>query len=176
VLASDVFDLTKIEQGHLSFIPTIIDLRPILHQALAISEGLKPMDSEVELDLDVPMEIPQIYADGDRVRQILINLLSNSLKFTPKGSVTIRGGLSEDGKFIILGVEDTGAGIPAADIPFIFERFRQAANQEKAGGYKGTGLGLAICKQLVEQHGGEIWVESEVGRGTTFYFSLPVVR
>jgi two-component system sensor histidine kinase/response regulator len=172
-LATDVFDLTKLEQGRLTFDPHDIDLMPILEEALSIAEGMKKVKSKVELILDVPEELPLVHADADRVRQILTNLLSNALKFTPEGGVAIRAWANDEGDKVNVFVEDTGIGIPEDDLPFIFDRYRQAANQERSG-YKGTGLGLAICKQLVEQHEGTLTVQSQVDVGTTFSFSLPV--
>ncbi|MCI0708962.1 MAG: GAF domain-containing sensor histidine kinase [Chloroflexi bacterium] len=174
-LATDVLDLTHMEQGRLSFNPTILQLDPIFRQSMSIAEGMKRSGQDVVLQTQAAEDLPFVRADADRVRQILTNLISNALKFTKQGSVSLDARVTEDGQFVEVSVSDTGVGIPEDDIPFIFERFRQAANQEDAG-YKGTGLGLAICKQLVEQHGGYIDVHSEVGKGTTFYFTLPVAE
>ena len=173
-LASDVFELTKIEQGRLSFEPRAVELLPLLQEGISIAEGLRRVDSPVELILDAPHDLPLVMADPDRVRQILTNLLANALKFTQEGSVMLRAGLAENPAWLIVEVLDTGVGIPEDDLPEIFERFKQAANQN--AGYRGTGLGLAICRQLVEQHGGIIWVESVTNGGSTFYFSLPVAN
>jgi signal transduction histidine kinase len=174
-LAGDVLDLTKIEQGRLSFEPRPVELLPILSESVAIAEGLKAMDSEVELVLSPEEGLPQVMADPDRLRQILINLLANAIKFTKEGEVGLNAYLSDKGQYVVIEVYDTGAGIPTEDIPYLFQRFRQAANQDKAI-TTGTGLGLAISKQLVEQHGGFIDVESVPGQGSRFYFTLPVAQ
>lgn len=173
-LASDVFELTKIEQGRLSFEPRAVELLPLLQEGISIAEGLRKVDSPVELLLDVSPHLPMIMADPDRLRQILTNLLANALKFTAEGSVVLRASLAENPAWVIVEVMDTGVGIPPEDLDEIFERFKQAANQ--TAGYRGTGLGLAICRQLIEQHGGKIWVESVENAGSTFFFSLPVAK
>jgi signal transduction histidine kinase len=116
--------------------------------------------------------LPQVYADKNRLRQILNNLLSNAIKFTPPGG-KIAITASEDKDFCTVSVRDNGTGIKKKDLHFIFEPFsRVETSPEK----KGTGLGLSVAKQLVEIMGGKIWVESEPGKGSTFYFTVPVVK
>jgi signal transduction histidine kinase len=118
--------------------------------------------------------LPAVWGDFDRIQQILVNLVSNALKFTTRGTIVIRTErLAQHPNTLIFSVADTGEGIPPENLPTIFDRFSMAdlnLNRRR----KGTGLGLAICKELVVQHGGEIWVESHLGVGTTFYFTLPV--
>ena len=116
--------------------------------------------------------MPPGYGDGRRLTQVLINLVGNAIKFTDAGEVVISARAS-DGSFH-LSVRDTGPGISATDQTKLFQEFQQADNAitRKKGG---TGLGLAISKRIVEMHGGKIWVESQVGRGSTFAFTLPVV-
>lgn len=113
-----------------------------------------------------------VNADPKRVHQILMNLLSNALKFTPEGG-TIDAAAHRDGEFVRFSVVDTGSGIPAEELPMLFDRFYQA--QDNVQKKKGLGLGLAICKGLVAAHGGRIWVESLPGIGSTFNFTLPAV-
>jgi signal transduction histidine kinase len=124
----------------------------------------------IELSLSTEPEEFAITADERRVRQIVFNLLSNAVKFTPaEGRVDVSARL--DGGKVEIGVADTGPGIPAADQETIFEEFEQAADGR---GAEGTGLGLPLSRKLVKLHGGRLWVESEVGRGSTFRFTLPV--
>ena len=120
--------------------------------------------------------LPPINADRLRFNQILLNLVSNAAKFTEKGSITLKAEMQEsvpDKMFI--SVIDTGIGIPAEKIDAVFDRFRQA-DSSTTRHYGGTGLGLAICKQLIEMHGGEIWLESEVDVGSTFHFTIPLAQ
>jgi signal transduction histidine kinase len=107
------------------------------------------------------------------VQQILVNLFSNAIKYTSEGSVTLRVKASPTVAALIFEVADTGIGIPKEDLSTIFDRYKKASNSNQAK-HKGTGLGLAICKELVERQHGEIWVDSVVGEGTSFYFSLPL--
>jgi signal transduction histidine kinase len=118
-------------------------------------------------------ELDQFEADPIRLQQIVNNLLSNAAKFTDEGTITAKARL--DNGSVVIAIEDSGFGIAADKLEIIFERFRQAdqSSTRKAGG---TGLGLAITRQLVTMHGGDIWVESEVGKGTTFSFSIPLER
>lgn len=170
-LVSDIFDLSKLEQGGLELYPETLEIGGILEQTLGIAEGLR-QNEEVELAIEMTPDLPPVWGDSDRIQQILVNLISNALKFTSRGTILVRAELS-DGDTLLFSVADTGEGIPAENLPTIFDRFSMAdlnLNRRR----KGTGLGLAICKELVERHGGQIWVESEVGVGTTFYFTLPV--
>jgi len=116
-------------------------------------------------------ELPIVKADHDRIMQVAINLLSNAIKFTHKGSVFCTA--YQNDSEIIVKVEDTGFGISKGDLPLIFEKFKQVGDTltDKP---KGTGLGLPICKEIIEYHKGRIWAESELGKGSKFYFSLPL--
>ncbi|MBN1967122.1 MAG: histidine kinase, partial [Anaerolineae bacterium] len=126
----------------------------------------------IALRRDLPAEVPTIWADPNRVRQILLNLFSNAIKFTDKGSITL--GLQVQRGEAIFSVTDTGVGIAPDEYELIFEEFKQGrAGLSQAR--KGSGLGLAISRNLVALMGGKIWVESEIGVGSTFYFSLPVL-
>jgi Amt family ammonium transporter len=138
-------------------------------------------EKPVRLTQDVAPSLPRVRADSMRVRQVLLNLLSNASKFTDEGSITLRARAVEavgpySGRlepFVEISVIDTGGGIQADDMPKLFEPFSQvdASATRKVGG---TGLGLSICRQLVELHNGRIWAESEFGKGSTFTFILPV--
>jgi signal transduction histidine kinase len=170
-LVNDLLDAAKLESGslQLEFAPT--DLRALIHE---ICEPLEPLAREkgITLTQDVPAELPPAQADRPKLRRVIVNLLSNALKFTPKGGhVTVRA--EQVGAQMRVSVADTGVGIAAADIPLLFDKYEQARHRATRG-EKGTGLGLYITRQLVELHGGRIHVESEVGRGSTFSFTLSV--
>jgi signal transduction histidine kinase len=171
-LVNDLLDAAKLESGSLQLELAPTDLRPLIHE---ICEPLEPLAGEKGLTLtqELPAELPLVVrADRAKLRRVIVNLLSNALKFTPKGGrVTVRAEQFEEG--VRISVADTGVGIAAADIPFLFDKYEQARHRATRG-EKGTGLGLYITRQLVELHGGEIHVESEVGRGSTFSFTLPV--
>jgi signal transduction histidine kinase len=130
--------------------------------AMAAREG-------VELSIS-PLEAP-VFADADRVLQTLTNLLSNAIKFSAAGA-RVRLAAEERGEEVLFSVQDQGRGIPAESLDTIFERFQQVDSSD-ARQKGGTGLGLAISRSIVQQHGGEIWVESELGKGSTFFFTLP---
>jgi signal transduction histidine kinase len=127
-------------------------------------------DKDLDFDLRIDPETYTVSADRTRFKQVLFNLLSNAIKFTTEGSVRLH--IGADGDDVLVTVEDSGIGIDDANIPIVFEQFRQVDGSltRTAGG---TGLGLPISKSLVELHGGKIWVESEVGKGTRFHFTLP---
>jgi signal transduction histidine kinase len=174
-LVNDIFDLSKLEQGELELYQEIVYIKPFMEQTLAVIEGLR-RDSAVELIAKIDPTVPPIWADPDRVQQILINLFSNAFKFSTDGSVTITVGLDpEQEGFLLFSIADTGEGIPQEDLGRIFDRFHRAQGslQQRRSG---TGLGLAICKELVNRHGGQIWVESEVNVGTVFYFTIPITN
>ena len=169
-LINDVLDLSKIEAGQL-----ILSLADYAMEEVtqAVATGVESLAAEKKLALrvTVPPDLPPGRGDSRRIAQVLLNLVGNALKFTEAGEVRVEVTVS-DGSFVV-SVADTGPGISEADQARIFEEFQQAdsSSTRKKGG---TGLGLAIAKRIVEMHGGRIWVESALGRGSTFRFALPV--
>ena len=169
-LINDVLDLSKIEAGQLTLDLSDYSLEDI---AQTVRSTLEPLaaDKKLAFKVEVSPKMPAGYGDGRRLTQVLINLVGNAIKFTDAGEVVIKA-TATDGSFH-LSVRDTGPGISAADQSKLFQEFQQADNAitRKKGG---TGLGLAISKRIVEMHGGKIWVESQVGKGSTFSFTVPV--
>ena len=170
-LINDVLDLSKIEAGQL-----VLELSDYCVQDIAqtVRSTLEPLAADKKLAFKVEMaaELPPGHGDGRRLTQVLINLVGNAIKFTDAGEVAIKAE-ANNGSFYV-SVRDTGPGISAADQAKLFQEFQQADNAitKKKGG---TGLGLAISKRIIEMHGGKIWVESQLGQGSTFAFTLPVV-
>ena len=169
-LINDVLDLSKIEAGQL-----VLDLSDYSLEDIAqtVRSTLEPLaaDKRLTFKVEVSPKLPAGHGDGRRLTQVLINLVGNAIKFTDAGEVVISA-RATDGSFQV-SVRDTGPGISAADQAKLFQEFQQADNAitRKKGG---TGLGLAISKRIVEMHGGKIWVESQVGQGSTFAFTVPV--
>ncbi|TEU00101.1 MAG: response regulator [Anaerolineales bacterium] len=172
-LINDILDLSKIEAGKMELTFSEVDLPEIIRGVMSTAVGLVK-DKPIELVLDLPDDLPSIQADNIRLRQILLNLVSNATKFTDEGHIGISVRLIERGSQpeIVIAVFDTGHGIPPEDHEKIFEPFSQvdASPTRKTGG---TGLGLSICKHLVELHRGVLWVESLLGEGSTFAFTIP---
>ncbi|GHO45339.1 sensor histidine kinase [Ktedonospora formicarum] len=171
-LVDDMLDLSKIEADRIEVKPEVLDLSTCLTEVI---NQLKPMalGRELYLKLDYDPQLPRILADSQRLRQIALNLVSNALKFTEKGGVTIRCQHLPERAQVYISVSDTGIGISPAALGYIFEAFRQADGSTTRR-FGGTGLGLTIARKLVELQGGEMSVESVPGRGTTFAFTLPV--
>jgi signal transduction histidine kinase len=171
-MINDVLDLQKIEAGRMEFRREPVDLAAVVDQACAAVAALFD-SSGLELRREVLPGPATVTGDHHRLIQVVINLLSNAVKFTPAGSVTVRIAPTANGDEIVVSVTDTGAGIAPADQERVFEAFAQAGDTltEKP---RGTGLGLPISRQIVEEHGGRMWLESEPGRGSTFAFALPV--
>ena len=169
-LIDDVLDLAKIEAGKLEWHMETVSVGDVIDRATAATSSLLEQKG-LRLDKDIQHDLPAVTADTDRIIQVVINLISNAVKFTDAGSVTCRARLQ--GPEIVVSVIDTGVGITASDQPKVFERFKQVGDTltDKP---KGTGLGLPICREIVEHHGGRVWVESEPGKGSTFSFSLPL--
>ncbi len=172
VLIDDLLDLAKIEAGKVSWNMRPVSIQDLIERSVAATAGLfetKPL----ELVVDVAPELPMIVGDHNRLIQVLVNLISNAVKFTQQGSITCRA--RQTNGDITVSVIDSGIGVAAADQPRVFERFVQIGDviQDKP---RGTGLGLPICQSIVEHHGGRIWVESAgvPGQGSTFSFTLPV--
>lgn len=167
-IVQELGDLSRIESGQTPLTKRKIGIGEIVTKA---AERIKPQADRAGLSIkiDITSNLPPVTADRDRIEQALVNLLHNSMKFTPSGGgITISAVSSGD--FLQVSVADTGIGIPADDLPRIFERFYKA-DRARSGG--GTGLGLAIVKHIIDAHGGKIWAESVEGKGTTFTFKLP---
>jgi signal transduction histidine kinase len=171
-LVDDMLDLSKIEADRLEVRPEPIELGESLRETV---EQLRPMANNKGLVLTVQIDdnLPYALADGQRLRQIVLNLISNALKFTEKGGVTLHCSLLERYDMARICVHDTGIGISPAALDYIFEAFRQADGSTTRR-FGGTGLGLTIARKLVELQGGEVAVESIVGQGSTFSFTLPL--
>ena len=169
-LIDDVLDLAKIEAGKLEWHMEAVTAADIIGRATAATASLFEQKG-LQVETDVAADLPEITGDRDRLIQVVINLISNAVKFTDAGSVTCRA--VRRGHDLVVSVTDTGMGIAPADQAKVFERFKQVGDTltDKP---KGTGLGLPICKEIVEHHGGRLWLESEPGKGSTFSFSLPL--
>jgi signal transduction histidine kinase len=171
-LVNALLDFSKIKSEKIQLRITPFPLAEMIEVVCAFSKELLG-EKPVELRVEIPTDLPEVYADIDRVEQILTNLVGNAIKFTQQGTVTISA--QHEGKVVRISVRDTGIGIPREAFERIFHPFEQA-NGSTTREFGGTGLGLAIAKELVELHGGKIWVESEIGKGSTFYFTLPCHR
>jgi signal transduction histidine kinase len=170
-LINDLLDLSKIESGRIEVKSRRVSLSGLVHEVV---ETLRPVAAEkvVALEATIPEPLTLVWADRDKINQVLMNLIGNAIKFTPaQGRVAVSA--SRNGKeSVLVSVSDTGPGVPPDEKEKIFEKFYQVAEVDGVKP-KGTGLGLAICKALVELHGGRIWVETEINRGSTFSFTLP---
>ncbi len=168
-LINDILDISKIEAGMMNLFIEEVDLNTILKGTISTTKGLVK-NKPVELVAEIDAGLPQIRGDKRRIRQVFLNLVSNAVKFTPEGSITIRA--NQRNGDIFIAVEDTGIGISAEDLDNVFVAFKQA--QHDLRNVAGTGLGLPISKHFVEAHGGSLWLESELGLGSTFYVTLPL--
>ena len=169
-MINDVLDLQKIEAGRMEFRREPVDLLAVVDQSIAATSALFATTG-LELRREGPPELPVVIGDHHRLIQVVINLLSNAVKFTAAGSVLVR--LADVGNEVVVSVRDTGTGIAPADQARVFEAFAQAGDPltDKP---RGTGLGLPISREIVAEHGGRLWLESEPGAGSTFSFALPV--
>jgi len=180
-LINDVLDISKIEAGKMKLNPKEIDLKWLVESVLPTFEPQIKLRG-LKLLIDIPAGLPLIYADEDRIRDVLINLLSNAVKFTQEGGITLSAKLSDRGirpgespLFMEICVEDTGIGIKEEDVGKIFDKFVQA-DLTTVRQYEGTGLGLSIARGLVSLHKGVIWATSKLGEGSKFCFTLPVKK
>jgi signal transduction histidine kinase len=169
-LINDVLDLSKIEAGSMELSPTEYAARDIVD---SVRSSLRSLAAEKELEFvaGAQVDIPVAFGDGRRIAQCLMNLAGNALKFTKWGRVEIW--VERQGETLVYRVSDTGIGIPQHQLESIFAEFQQA-DSTITHEFGGTGLGLSITKKFVEMHKGRIWVESEVGKGSTFFFSIPL--
>lgn len=172
-MINDVLDFSKIEAGKLPFRFSEMELGPLITQCAAT---FQPQAESLSLTIEVvcPPDLPTAYVDPDRIEQVLSNLVSNALKFTPRGGqIVVSARHDHDQEMVEVSVADTGSGLSPDDQSRVFDRFYQVGDSLTRSA-KGTGLGLPIAKELVEDHGGAISVESEEGRGSRFFFRLPV--
>jgi PAS domain S-box-containing protein len=169
-LINDILDFERIESGRVEMARRLCDARELIEQAVETMRSLAER-CEVELRAE-PVDAP-LWADPDRILQALMNLISNAIKFSEEGQ-TVRVGVTREGRELCFFVEDHGRGIPADKIDSVFERFAQvdASDSREKGG---TGLGLPISRSIIHQHGGRIWIDSELGRGATIHFALPAL-
>jgi PAS domain S-box-containing protein len=167
-LIGDMLDLDRMESGRMSIRTTDVDINEVLSDAIARA-GSSP---SVEFKADLDPRLPIVVGDRDRLVQVVSNLVNNAVKYSPDGGTVTLSSRSEGGSALV-SVTDTGVGIPPDEIGHVFERFRRVRSGA-AQSIPGTGLGLTIVKQIVEMHGGKIWVESAVGHGSAFHFTLPL--
>ena len=169
-LVDDVLDLSQIEAGRMSLTRERIALGEIVESA---ATAVRPLyeSKGLALEIDVEEDLPTVFCDPTRIRQVVLNLLSNAGRFTHRGGGHLRAWREDES--VVTSVEDTGSGIAPEAMDRLFQPFQQADGSIHRR-YGGTGLGLSISKQFIELHGGEIWVESKVGVGTTLYFRLPI--
>jgi len=169
-LVDDVLDLSQVETGRMALSKEWASLQDIIDEA---SLAVRPLfeSKGLYLETEVVVDLPPIFCDSTRIRQVVLNLLSNAGRFTERGGVRIKAGRDKDD--VVVSVADTGPGIAQEDRERIFEPFQQL-DSSIGRRYGGSGLGLSISRRFVEMHGGKMWLDSEVGVGTTFYFSLPL--
>lgn len=168
-LATSFLDLARLESGRAQYHLGHVDLAALLDECQVIMRN-KALEKQQTLRVEVDPHLPEITADGSKLKQVLINLLSNAIKYTPEhGHILLKG--EADTQEVHISVQDTGRGIPPEGMRNLFQKFYRVPGSEKMA--QGTGLGLSICEKIVEGHGGRIEVESEVGKGTTFTVHLP---
>jgi two-component system sensor histidine kinase/response regulator len=175
-ILNSLLDLSRIESGKIGLKFEELDLRGSIEFILS-SLKTQTDGKSIQLKMEIPEELPSVYGDREKVEQILTNLVGNATKFTPEGgeiSVSAKP-FEEEGNMVAISVKDSGIGIPEDQLERIFEKFHQVEDSLRRS-ITGTGLGLAITKGLVEAHHGKIWVESEVGKGSTFTFTLPMSK
>jgi signal transduction histidine kinase len=170
-LINDILDLSKLEAGKMEFDLTETDIGQVareVHELLIVLAD----QYKVKLELNVADDLPKVQADGDQINRVITNFVSNALKFTPEGG-TVTISAMRDGSGVKMSVSDTGCGIPKEKLPEMFTKFFQVKESQGKARNRGTGLGLTICKYIVESHGGEVTVQSEWGKGSTFTLTLP---
>ena len=171
-LINDLLDIARIESGRQEMKFAVYKIKNIVDN---VADLLAPQINAkgIKLQFRLPEQIAGIYIDASHAERVLINLLSNAIKFTPpQGTITVAVAPSLDGGYAVFSVSDTGIGIPASDVQKLFSEFFRVDNEINQN-VKGTGLGLVLAKNIVQAHRGKMWVQSQVGVGTTFYFTLP---
>jgi two-component system phosphate regulon sensor histidine kinase PhoR len=170
-LTEDLLELSRIEAGKLELEFRAVSLHQLIESCLVAAQ-LKATPKQIALSVELPDELPSVRGDSNRLHEVLQNLLDNAVQYTPAGGRIEVSAAGKNGQCVMT-VSDTGIGIPQAEQERIFERFYRvdAARSREAGG---TGLGLSIARHIVDAHGGRLWVESEVGEGSRFHFSIPI--
>lgn len=169
-LILDLLDVTRIEGGHFAVAQEHVLVQPLLNEVLELFET-PARERGISLTCNVPEGMSCVIGERDRLLQVLSNLVGNAVKFTPpRGRISVHARLLD--ATLTVSVQDTGPGIASGDLPQLFDRFWQADRTGRVG----TGMGLAIAKMIVQAHGGEIWAESVLGRGSTFHFTIPCTR
>ncbi len=172
-LINDVLDLAKIEAGKMEWNMENVSMAEVVERAVSATTSLFDQKN-LQLEKYIQEDLPHVSGDRDKLIQVIINLISNAVKFTDKGSVTCNVYTKQNE--LVVEISDTGIGIAPEDHAAVFEQFKQVGGDTLTDKPKGTGLGLPICKEIVEHHGGRIWLQSAVGKGSTFAFALPVVK
>ena len=168
-MISGILDMARIRSGKIVLSPQEVDLGDLVRECLALS--IPPgSNGKVQLVNEVAGDLPLVLCDRGLIRQVLLNLITNAVKFTESGTISLSANVN--GPELLVRVTDTGFGIPAENLGRLFEEFTQFHSEKK----QGTGLGLAIAKKIVEIHGGRIWVDSRLGAGSTFSFTLPMIQ
>ena len=174
-MVDDFLTISRIEKGKMTINPKPIDLIPILN---SIVKQIKPLveRSGLEFNCEIPAKLPLVLTDPDRISEVIINLLDNAIKFTDRGSISLKVGVEKDS--VVVKVSDTGIGIAQERQKDLFKKYTQFGAEKRIAYGKGTGLGLGlyISRLIIEGCKGKIWVESELNKGSTFYFSLPIAK
>ena len=169
VLLNDFLDLQRIESGRHQLNQKPMHLYTLLERASTTTTG-----SDHPITLHLPDSLPPVHVDPDRLQQVLSNLLSNAKKYSPNGG-EIEISAEPVKEMVEVAIKDHGLGIPGEALPHLFQKFYRIDNSDRRS-IKGTGLGLAICRRIIEEHGGQIWAESEgLGHGSTIHFTLPIM-
>jgi signal transduction histidine kinase len=168
---SDFLDVSKIDAGRLKLVKRPVDVASLLCETIQ-DFSMEANKRKITLRSEIPSVLPSVAIDRQRINQVLQNLLSNALKFTEPGGFIEIGAAVQADSTVVVRVKDNGIGIAEDEIDLIFDIYRQAQQGENSH-RGGTGLGLTICKKIIEAHGGNVWVESEPGKGSTFFFAIP---
>jgi len=175
-LINDFLDLSKIESGRMEWLDTTLDLGEILLHTIQATRGQLAQKPDLAIHADIAPDLPPILGDRDRIQQIFGNLLGNAIKYSDHGQIIVRAFQARSGNLEVQ-IHDSGRGIPAQDLPHIFDKFYQVSRGDTLpSSDKGTGLGLAICKEIVDHYHGRLWAESTHGRGSVFHVVLPPVE
>jgi two-component system sensor histidine kinase BaeS len=171
-LVTDLRDLSLAEAGQLKLYQNATELSEFVFAEIASVQN-RCQEKRISIDAELPTGLPLVFIDRDRIRQVLHNLIDNALRYTRAGGAIKIGASYKEGGWVTVYVSDSGSGIASEDLPHVFDHFYKV-DRSRQRGHGGAGIGLAMVKQLVELHGGKVWVESQKGKGSTFFFTLPV--